>query len=309
MKSFVLKTAVTAVLMGVAAVAVAKGPPADKGNKPDTEVGNNLSVPVIFAGGMGAFSALGCPSGTFSSLMTPDKDPVFYAENCAETHDGTVCVDEGYYFVQRDAKWQAPCSVATSASALAKWGDNIAGTDAKLKVGSPIRVELNLWDYTTALGQLGYYVVKLEPEQLDRLSAYGHLASGSEGDVDITYAVGTEYPLDPNNPEVGEFEGMFGAIVFDPLATLRIEKVDADGNPLGLVVVDDQLAGGEINATGKIVYGYNLRVVEAGTYRITYTMKNVLLTSCLDARAKCEGMVTWLDIDVIPGGGGGGKKK
>jgi hypothetical protein len=217
-------------------------------------------------------------------------------------------VDEGYYFVQRDAKWQAPCSVATSASALAKWGDNIAGIDAKLKVGSPIRVELNLWDYTTAVGQLGYYVVKLEPEQLDRLSAYGQLASGSEGDVDITYAVGTDYPLDPTNPAVGEFEGRFGAIVFDPLATLRIEKVDADGNPLGLVVVDDAPAGGEINATGKIVYGYNLRVVEAGKYRITYTMKNVQLTSCIDARATCDGMVTWLDIDVIPGGGGGGKK-
>ena len=46
-------------------------------------------------------------------------------------------------------------------------------------------------------------------------------------------------------------------------------------------------AGGEINATGKIVYGYNLRVTTAGTYRITYTMPQRHLHGC-DA-GTCDG--------------------
>ena len=51
---------------------------------------------------------------------------------------------EGHYFVQRDAKWQAPCRVYESINAEGAWGQ-LAG-DAMLKVGSPIRVELVLWD-------------------------------------------------------------------------------------------------------------------------------------------------------------------
>ena len=62
----------------------------------------------------------------------------------------------------------------------AEWGDNLSG-DAKLKVGSPIRVELGLFDYTGAPMQ-GYTVVKLEPAALDRESAYGTLAvTGATG--------------------------------------------------------------------------------------------------------------------------------
>ena len=150
MTSMTLKSAIWLTL-AASAVALAagppagKGPPEGKGNKPPSEVGNNLSVPAIMAGGTGGF-AISCGTDVFTDLQVPDKDPVHYPQTCAETHDGLVCVDEGNYYVQRDAGWQAPCLEVLSADARAKWGDNLAGGDAKLKVGSPIRVELGLWD-------------------------------------------------------------------------------------------------------------------------------------------------------------------
>ena len=275
-------TAVLSVLALAATMALAQGKPPDTGggggNKPPTEAGFSLSVPAIMAGRVGDF-ALTCPA-EWTTLTVPSKAPVYYNAACAETQDGTVCVDAGYYFVQRDAAWQAPCKVVTSVNAIGAWGDNLAG-DAMLKVGSPIRVELVLWAPPDAVeGKQGYKVIKLEPAELDRVSDYGHLAAGSQGAFSAT-------PTD------------LGAIVHDPAATLKIERV-------GGAVVFEGVAGGEINATGKIVYGYNLRVSEAGTYRITYTLPNVSLTGC-DA-GSCTGNTASLDIVVGTGGGGGGGK-
>jgi hypothetical protein len=273
-------TAVLSVLALAATMALAQGKPpgggGGGGNKPPTEAGFSLSVPAIMAGKVGDFP-LNCPAA-WSTLTAPSKAPVYYDAACAETQDGTVCVDAGYYFVQRDAAWQAPCTTVPSVNAIGAWGDNLAG-DAMLKVGSPIRVELVLWDDSgLSVGQQGYKVIKLEPAELDRVSAYGHLA-------DNTFSA---TPMD------------LGAIVHDPAATLKIQRV-SDG-----FVAFEGAAGGEINATGKIVYGYNLRVAEAGTYRITYTLPNVVLGSC-DA-GTCTGNTAYLDIAVVGGGGGGGGK-
>ena len=230
-----------------------------------------------------------------------------YPYDCAETHDGQVCVGPGNYFVQRDAAWQAPCKVTEmGVAADAKWGDNLAGGDAMLKVGSPIRVELLLWSPTLASGQLGYNVVKLQPHELDRMSDYGHLATGEAGSwAAIEYTVGETYAPTAEEKIQGRFEGVFKGIVYDPQATLKIEKLDAGGNPISPALVDE-LAGGEINATGKIVYGYNLRVVENGTYRITYTTPNVALTCVDPPPVNCSlGNATYIDIVVPPDGGGG----
>ena len=258
------------------------------GNKPPTEAGFSLSVPAILAGSVGNFplSCQATPPGTvvlnWSTLTMPSKSPVYYGQACAETNDGTVCVDAGEYFVQRDAAWQAPCTVVTTkVLANGAWGDNLAG-DAMLKVGSPIRVELVLWDPSGLQhGQKGYNVIKLEPAELDRVSDYGHLAVNNGG----TFSA---IPTD------------LGVIVHDPAATLKIERLS------DMAVVFQGAAGGEINATGKIVYGYNLRVAEAGAYRITYTLPNVSLNSC-DAGV-CTGSTAYLDITVGTGGGGGGGK-
>jgi hypothetical protein len=205
---------------------------------------------------------------------------VYYPDACALTHDGEVCVDEGYYFVQRDAAWQAPCRTLTETNAIGAWGDNLAG-DAILKVGSPIRVELVLWNATTESdGKQGYKVIKLEPAELDRVSDYGHLAVDNAGTWEAA-------PSD------------VGAIVHDPAATLKIVRI-VDGS-----VAYEGIAGAEINATGKIVYGHNLRVGEPGMYRITYTLPNVTLNGCEEGAAVCVGHEAYLDIEVVAGGGGG----
>ncbi len=280
---------ILAASLAVSGGAFAKGPGSGGGgggNKPPTEAGFNLSVPAIMAGGTGKF-VLNCTSDAWSMLTAPDKDPVFYAAACADTHDGVVCVDEGHYFVQRDAKWQAPCKVYESINAEGAWGDNLAG-DAMLKVGSPIRVELVLWDTSgESSGLQGYKVIKLEPAELDRLSDYGHLAVDNGGVLEAK-------PTD------------LGAIVHDPGATLNIQRM-VNGAPVGDPEYQGP-AGGEINATGKIVYGYNLRVATPGTYRITYTLPNVTLDGCQEPEAICAGHEAILDIEVVGGGGGGGGK-
>jgi hypothetical protein len=310
MKSIFLKTAVTAVLMGMTAVAFGApppgkgggggsggGPPDGKGNKPDTEVGFSLSVPAIIVGTGSGFAISCYEDWAATGLDHVEGTPLPYPGGCQDPatvpgDDEPYCVEAGDYFVQRIHTWQAGCLTAERASADAEWGDNLGG-DASLKVGSPIRVELVLLDSTTdSAGQEGYQVIKLEPNELDRNSDYGHLAL--EGGLDNPIAVDGE---------------QFRAIVHDADASLTIELLD-DGGYLASTVYDGE-AGAEINATGKIVYGHNLRVVEAGTYRLTYTLPNVDVTGVdIGDFANNEGVATvTLEVDVLPGGGGGGGKK
>jgi len=277
--------------VALAAPGGGKGPPSDKGNKPTSEVSNSLSVPAIMAGAGSTF-AINCPADAFSSLLPPDKGTVPYPAECAPSQDGgLICVAAGDYYVQRDAVWQAPCMTGgTGLSVMGKWGDNLAGGSASLKVGSPIRVEFLLLDASgTSSGQKGYLVIKLEPSELDRDSDYGHLATGpaTDGSAAIEYDVGAAFP----------------AIVFDPTAKLKIERI-VDGVPVNPAVYNG-VASGEINATGKIVYGYNLKVQLAGTYRITYTFPRVTFAANCTA-GSCAGSEAVLEI-MIAGGGGGGK--
>jgi hypothetical protein len=162
---------------------------------------------------------------------------------------------------------------------LGAWGDNLTG-DAKLKVGSPIRVELVL-AVSGADQKNGYTVVKLEPSKLDRESAYGTLAT----------ADGNGFIATPTLMTPGVFDGQ---------ARMEIRNVN------GTVVVPDGPVSAEINATGKIVYGYNLRVTAGGTYLITFTVPNVTFDGC-DA-GSCEYQTAQLQITVAGSGGGGGGK-
>ena len=127
-------------------------------------------------------------------------------------------------------------------------------------------------------------MIKLEPAELDRLSDYGHLA------------------IVDSNGKFNAIPTALGAIVHDPAATLRIERV---GDGTG---VFQGAAGAEINATGKIVYGYNLRVTEPGAYLITYRLPKVTLIGCEETEASCSGDTASLVIAVGTGGGGGGGK-
>jgi hypothetical protein len=297
--------------MGMTAVAFGappegKGPPEGHGPPTGGEIGNNVSVPLVMINGD---FELGCPTNAFSAFDLVAGDPDWYDAACAPLPDGEYCVAAGFYFVQGVDQWQAPCMdmvYAPDATELidvfGQWGDNLAG-DAKFKVGSPIRVELTLWDYyqheialtdnTQFEPQLGYRVIKLEPSELDRASAYGTLATAVDPEAEIKVYEATAIPM--------------AALIHDGDATFSVYHVDTAtyAVPLGTNPTS------EINATGKVVYGYNLRVGEPGVYDITFTVPNVNLLGCLHTEGEgesCLGNTTTIRINVTSGGGGGGKK-
>ena len=249
-------------------------PPPGKG-KPPSEAAQNLSVPTIMIGG--AVGGLLCGTPDLPSQLVP---PTGTPSTGYET--------EGYYWVQKVHKWQAQCFNDVEALVFGAWGDNLEG-DAKLKVGSPIRVEIvlqNLTAYPLISTLQGYDVIKLEPSKLDRDSAYGHTAGSPEAGFD-------DFP-------VGLGSGSW--LVHDAGITFSVQNTDT-----GVYAVPPGTKPtAEINATGKVVYGYNLRVGVAGPYRIQFTSSPLVDFSGVDAGGQIDAKNVYIDINVVQGGGGGG---
>jgi len=180
------------------------------------------------------------------------------------------------YWVQGEATWQADCATANNdtVSVAAAWGDNL--TNAPLKQRTPIRVELGLLADPATYPMTGFQVVKLTPELLDRYATYG--TKDADG-------------ITPFN-EVR---------VWTAVATLHIERSD------GLVAYHGPFSA-EINATGRVVYGYNWQKPQAGLYTITVSLPDVTVTG-VDAGGFTANEVT-LEVSVAQSagrGGGGGK--
>jgi hypothetical protein len=193
-----------------------------------------------------------------------------------------------YYYVQGVHRWQAQCYSTASVGlpVTAKWGDNLTGT-AKLQVGKPIRVELGLFD-TAGVEMDGYTVLKLQPEELDRKSAYGTLAT-PDG-VGGFHGTPTSFVY-PTNP----------VRVYDGMVTFSVRSL-ATGT---YVVPTGSNPTAEINATGSVVYGYNLRVSAVGQYEITFTTPSVTVTG-VGAPGTYTADTVSIVINVGAGGGGGG---
>lgn len=267
------------------------GPPADHGGGPPsargrgggaTETSNNLSVPTIMVGG-GSF-----PNATCTGTATDPSPPLAPS---GDPKTGYPVDSTAYYYVQGENTWQAQCFTAMSASADAAWGDNLTG-DAALTVGHPIRVELAL-DNTgaPAAGEAtslqGYNVIKLNEDALDREAPYGTLASGSPGN----------FTDNPQSYAPDEWH------VYDGRATVSICRTGTSACP----VASGTPAPAEINATGNVVYGYNLRVSTAGAYTIKFTTPDVNITgSDAGALGSTSGDSASITIEVTDGGGGGG---
>jgi hypothetical protein len=282
--------------------------PGGGGGGPGEETAaQNLSVPTIMVGTPPGGLYCGAVNLVPTELAPPpgpaDLDPLYY-----EVPDQSY-VD---WWVQKVHTWQAQCFLASEASVDGAWGDNLGG-DAKLKVGAPIRVEMvlnNATDFAAEESELpatlqGYEVIKLEPEKLDRESAYGHPAFAT-GDVWGAFPI--DFPQLTTVDVVGEEEEVDqGWLVHDSQIHFRVCQLDVENNETEVCPVpDDSVPTAEINATGKVVYGYNLRVNAAGTYRITFTTsQNVLFHGVDDGDTDYE-HDAWIDIDVVPGGGGGG---
>lgn len=275
--------AATVAALMVPGAAMGKGPGSGGGGgggpKPPGEEGSkNLSVPALFVGAANPYS-LTCDGGASSpDGQTPSTGYSVYPSS--------------YFFVQGENTWQASClENQINPTVLASWGDNLTGS-AKKSVGSPIRVEVGLTTATPAGAATwtGWDVLKLE-NTLDRLSAYGTLAE--DLDLDGVY---TSLPTDPY-PETR---------VWASGATLKIFPSDADGNQTGDAVYDG-VASAEINSTGRVVYGYNLRVSTAGYYAIAYTFPGVEISSADPGTV--AGETVTLVINVTTGTGKGGGRK
>ena len=216
----------------------------------ETTLANNLSVPAVFVGGAGfglTDPALDLPDGVPTAGWEADPD--------------------GYFYVQGVNHWQAEYTVLSADTATGAWGDNLSG-DAKLKVGSPVRVEMGLTSDTVTTLQ-GFGVIKLEPSKLDRESAYGTEASTTDG---VFAGVPVVMP----------------ARVWVNGATLTISGPEPT-RTVGLP--------GEINATGAVVYGYNWRANTAGVYTLTFNAPSSVSISNPSDMVKT--------VTVVGGGGGG----
>jgi hypothetical protein len=285
MKTKTLNFAI-ALILGTAlasSAALAAKPPnagGGGGGKPPSEATNNLSVPAILIGPLGTV-VCGASDSAPSLLVPPTGTPQ------------TGYEVPGYFWVQKVHKWQTQCFNAVTASATAAWGDNLSG-DAKLKVGTPIRVELvltNTTEYPLLPTLQGYTVIKLQPNLADRLSAYGHSAGSPE-----VLPFPTDFPVDfPSASWLVHNQGItFSVLNLDT----GVYAVPQGTNPTA-----------EINATGKIVYGYNLRVSAAGNYRIQFTTTPAVTLTGVDAGGLIDPNNVYIDIVVAPGGGGGGGGK
>jgi len=273
-----LTIAAGALTLAAGGSAFGKGKPTNPGSgggKPPSEVSQSLSVPAILVGSLGT---LVCGDNDLapSALVPPTGTP------------RTGYEVPGYYWVQKVHTWQAQCFKATTASVFGAWGDNLTG-DASLKTGSPIRVELvltNSADFSATIenGTLkGYTVIKLQPSTLDRLSAYGHQAL-------------TDPAYDDDPQDIGQASW----VVHDAGMQLSVMNLDT-----GATVVPLAPIAPEINATGKIVYGYNLRVSAAGKYEIRFNSTPAVTFTGVDAGG-FDANNAYLTIIVGAGGSGGG---
>ena len=241
----------------------------------ETTLTNNLSVPAIFVPNMGSFTFT-CDGTT---LTLPSGTPLSGYEV------------PGYFYVQGVNKWQSQCQTAAAGTitANAAWGDNLTG--ATLKAGSPIRVEVGLLQ-ATPVAMTGFDVFKLEPSLLDRNSAYGTLAT------ETAPGVFESNPVTPF-PEVR---------VWDANATLSIKNLTTSA------YVYNGPAAAEINATGRVVYGFNwgtsssVGLPTAGTYLLTFAAPNVTIAG-VNVGTVVDAHTVTLQITVAgtSGGGTGGK--
>ena len=174
--------------------------------------------------------------------IDPTSDPV---------QSETYVNPDAYYYVQGINTWQAQCMTALTATATVDWGDNLSGS-ASLAVGHPIRVEIGLLaDNPPSMS--GLDVIKLQPSLPDKDSAYGTEALFLSGH----YAANWVAPY----PEVRVWDSAAQVTVKDPL-----------GNIVPLTTA------GELNATGRTVYGFQLTPELAGIYTVTFTPSSNVTT-------------------------------
>ncbi len=247
------------------------GPPPGKGpGGGETTLGNNLSVPAVFAEGIGMTG------------LVINGDPVNTGlrPTATETCPTPPCLTEPYvvdsvnYYLQGTVNtWRATYLDAIGQSlgaqnVIVNWSDNL--TSQYWTPRSKIRVETVLYespavDCTT------------NPTSSDCLTAYNMFSLSGTKRTEAFGTDGTTY-LTPYRT------------VFSPLAHLTIQKITGqDGTPVGTPCVDETVYGSfgaeggggytaEVNASGNLIYGYNWDIASCssnqadllGWWRLTF---------------------------------------
>ncbi|HUX35091.1 MAG TPA: Ig-like domain-containing protein [Gemmatimonadaceae bacterium] len=227
----------------------------------DTGLGNNLSVPVTFAEGVGI---TGLPVSEDAGLrplstegITVDARPFFWTGNTSDCSLGGVP-----FFCQQTANvWQADWWDASSQSARdaeVAWGDNVLTNH--FNTHANVHVEILLTDLTTPAMQ-GFNMA---------------VVSGS-GATELDGTDGTT--------------GTFAPMVYTRGARLKVELLDSTTHEPVFTVLDQGLWEGgdgpgqfatEVSMGGKLVYSYNLLVQQLvvpesvghkyGWYRFTFSL-------------------------------------
>ncbi len=264
--------------LAVSAPAFAKGgppqtPPGQGGTPPgqgggETTLGNNLSVPVVFAEGYGI---TGLPVSEDTGLR-PRPDEPCYTQTLPCLIGPTVEKDgASYYPQQTESSWQAQWlnGSGTTQDVTVNWSDNL--TKQYWTPRSKIRVETVLYENPDEA---------LYPN--DYLTGYNMtLLSGTK----TTESWGTD----------GNTYNSYYRTVFSPNAHIIIQKISGPGGTaVGAPCVNETIYGSfgaeggagytaEVNVSGNLIYGYNWTIANCssdqlnllGWWRLTFKIDPV----------------------------------
>lgn len=265
-RSIVGVAAAAAVALAPATAFAAGGPPAGRGSGGGMGGGGGEETTVtnnlsVPAVFIGTVAGFGL---TNPALQAPTGNP---------TYVSTIS-PAGYYYIQGQNKWQAAYELKSSDTATAKWGDNLTGS-ASLRAGHPIRVEMALTS-TDVTSLQGYTVVKLNSSLADRLSPYGTAATANTDGTTGYHATPVAMPA-------------------------RVWVNGAELTIIGPSSTSTYALPGEINATGAVVFGYNWRPSEPGSYQLQFHVPEGSVTFSNPADT-----VTNVTVTSGAGGGSGG---
>lgn len=167
-------TAVVLLAMAPAAIAAGGPPPGKGGGGGEETLGNNLSIPTIFVGGIPTTPAIR------SATMAPPEETFGPSGERPPLYGGS------YWLQKTEATWRSMYRVAVNDSDVtmtANWSDNL--TKHQWPSRQPIRVEMVLYDPDEVM--TGFVMTNLTPELDDRVAVFG-----TDGSTLTTPAAGAE---------------------------------------------------------------------------------------------------------------------
>jgi hypothetical protein len=314
-----------AILLATTSSVLAKnGPP----SPPEEPTGiNNLSVPVIFAEGIGAKGGLIADStdvantGLPRGFAYPDTINMLdeFAAICSIDLTGDKIydlIDTKVWLQKTETQWQAEFALGVQGNAVPvdlDWGDNL--TSVKYYTNSIIRME-NVMFHNGSSGLYGYEMGWVEGQGVDEVwGTTGVIVPSMQATVFSQNARLTIQKLENGVPT--------GPVIFDKAIYEGYALPDSDTNKYS----------GEINVGGKLIYGHVFRCRDygmvAGMYRITFSIDkmgtdfngnvaqgNISFLSSMDSGARIitgeelqnnypnSVAVSYIDITIYPAKGG-----